>query len=310
MKKDEVLKILETAKGDESFIVRTEAEEKTFLENYGKQVEEEKVKPEVGKYLKEIDDDLFKITGLRRVTHDENGEWLPAAKRERTSDFLKRVFESHKSNSEKASSLEKEIADLKKQLADGTSDKKTLADLEAVQKAYKTLEDTKTQEITELRTQFEKYKDESEIVSATSGLQFKKNIPETAVKSLVRQVISDLTSIASRQDGKLVFLKDGVPMRNPHNALNPYTADDLLKERLKDVLDTGRKIEGGPGIESEVVKEYDKASGKLTKIAMVIPDTVKTKEDLSRFLISQKLLRGSEDYTLAYKEYSANLPMR
>jgi hypothetical protein len=59
-----------------------------------------------------------------------------------------------------------------------------------------------------------------------------------------------------------------------------------------------------------VIKEYDKASGKLTKIAMVIPDSVKTKEDLSKFLISQKLLRGTEDYNLAYKEYSASLPMR
>ena len=297
MKKDEVLKYVET-KGDESFIVRTEAEEKTFLENYGKKIEEEVIPSKIGELHTRYDDDIFAVTGMRKSAT------------EKTYDFTKRVLSEFKTKAEKASVLEKEIDSLKKQLSDGLGDKKTLADLEAVQRAYKELEDTKEKEVKELRTQFEKYKDESEIVSATSGLQFKKNIPDTAIKSLVKQIVSDLTSIASRQDGKLIFLKDGVPMRNPHNALNPYTADELLKERLKDVLDVGRKIDGGPDIGSEMVKEYDKASGKLTKIAMVIPDTVKTKEDLSRFLISQKLLRGSEDYNLAYKEYSASLPMR
>ena len=297
MKKDEVLKYVET-KGDESFIVRTEAEEKTFLENYGKKIEEEVIPSKISELHTRYDDDIFAVTGLKKNPT------------EKTYDFTKRVLSEFKTKAEKTSVLETEIAALKKQITDGTGDKKTLADLEAVQKAYKELEDTKTKEVNDLRTQFEKYKDESEIVAATSGLQFKKNIPETAVKSLVKQVISDLTSIASRQDGKLVFLKDGVPQRNPHNALNPYTADELLKERLKDVLDTGRKLDNGPGIDNEVIKEYDKASGKLTKIAMVIPDSVKTKEDLSKFLISQKLLRGTEDYNLAYKEYSASLPMR
>jgi hypothetical protein len=297
MKKDEVLKYVET-KGDESFIVRTEAEEKTFLENYGKKIEEEVIPSKISELHTRYDDDIFAVTGLKKNPT------------EKTYDFTKRVLGEFKTKAEKTSVLETEIAALKKQITDGTGDKKTLADLEAVQKAYKELEDTKTKEVNDLRTQFEKYKDESEIVAATSGLQFKKNIPETAVKSLVKQVISDLTSIASRQDGKLVFLKDGVPHRNPHNALNPYTADELLKERLKDVLDTGRKLDNGPGIDNEVIKEYDKASGKLTKIAMVIPDSVKTKEDLSKFLISQKLLRGTEDYNLAYKEYSASLPMR
>lgn len=294
MKKDEVLKYVET-KGDESFIVRTEAEEKTFLENYGKKIEEEIIPGKISELHTRYDDDIFSVTGTKKNPT------------EKTYEFTKRVLAEFKTKAEKTSILEKEITDLKKQIADGTGDKKTLADLEAVQRAYKELEDTKTKEITDLRTQFEKYKDESEIVSASSGLMFKKNIPETAIKSLVKQVIGDLTSIASRQDGKLLFLKDGVPMRNYHNGLNPYTADELLKERLKDVLDVNRKIDGGPGIESEIIKEYDK-QGKIMKIALVIPDSVKNKGDLGKFLVSQKLLRGSQEYNKAYAEYSDNLP--
>jgi hypothetical protein len=295
MKKDEVLKYIET-KGDESYVVRTEAEEKTFLENYGKKIEEEVIPSKISELHTRYDDDIFSVTGLKKNPT------------EKTYDFTKRVLLEFKTKSEKTALLEKEITDLKKQLADGTGDKKTLADLEAVQRAYKELEDSKTKEVTDMKTQFDKYKDESEIVSASSGLMFKKNIPESAIKSLVKQVISDLSSVASRQDGKLVFLKDGVPMRNPHNALNPYTADELLKERLKDVLDVNRKIDGGPGIDNEIMKEYDKVTGKLTKVVLVVPDAVRTKEDLSKFLVSQKLLRGSQEYIKAYAEYSESLP--
>jgi hypothetical protein len=294
MKKDEVLKYIET-KGDESYIVRTEAEEKTFLENLGKKIEEEVIPGKISELHTRYDDDIFAVTGMRKNPT------------EKTYEFTKRVLSEFKTKAEKSAVLEKEIADLKKQIVDGSGDKKTLADLEAVQRAYKELEDSKTKEITDLRTQFEKYKDESEIVSATSGLSFKKNIPETAIKSLVKQVVSDLTSIATRQDGKLMFLKDGVPMRNPHNALNPYTADELLRERLKDIMDNGRKTSGGPGIESDIVKEYDK-QGKIMKIALIVPDSVRTKGDLGKYLVSQKLLRGTQEYNKAYAEYSENLP--
>ena len=294
MKKDEVLKYIED-KGDESFVIRTETEDKTFLENYGKKIEEEVIPSKISDLHTRYDDDIFAVTGLRKNPT------------EKTYEFTKRVLAEFKTKAEKAAVLEKEIGDLKKQISDGTGDKKTLADLEAVQKAYKELEDSKTKEITDLRTQFDKYKDESEIVSASSGLIFKKNIPESAIKSRVKEVINDLTGIASRQDGKLVFLKDGVPMRNPHNALNPYTADELLKDRLKEILDTGRKAEGGPGVSSEIVKEYDK-DGKITKIALLIPESVKTKEDLSKYLVTQKLLRGTQEYRKAYAEYSESLP--
>ena len=297
MKKDEVLKVLETAKGDESFVMRTEAEEKTFLENYGKKIEEEVIPSKISELHTRYDDDIFSVTGLKKNPT------------EKTYDFTKRVLAEFKTKAEKSSVLDKEIADLKKQIADGTGDKKTLADLEAVQKAYKELGDTKEKELKDLRTQFEKYKDESEILSASSGLIFKKNIPETAIKSLVKQVINDLSSIASRVDGSLVFLKDGIPMRNMNNALKPYTADELLKERLKDVLDTGRKAEGGPGVETELMKEYDK-SGKLTKISILVPDSVKTKVALGEFLVSQKIMRGTPEYNMLYAEYSKDLPMK
>jgi hypothetical protein len=297
MDKADALKYIET-KGDSKFVVRTEEEDATFLTNHAKEVEEKTIGPKISELHSRYDSDIFAVTGLKKETT------------EKTYDFVKRVMAEFKTKAEKSSVLETEIADLKKQIINGTSDKKTLEDLAAVQKAYKELEDNKTKEITTLKTEHEKFRMKADILSARTGLVFKKNIPEAAINSLVDQVVNDLINVGVYQDNKLVFLENGVPKRNAHNALNPYTANDLLKERLKDVLDVGRKIDGGPDVNKELTKEFDTKTGKLTKIAMVIPDSVKSKEDLSRYLIEAKLLRGTEEYSLAYKEYSANLPMR
>ena len=294
MKKDEVLKFIEE-KGDADFIIRTGDEDKTFLENYGKKIEEEVIPSKISELHNRYDEDVFAVTGLKKNPT------------EKTYDFVKRVLASYKTDAEKSGTLVKEIADLKKQIADGTGDRKTHDDLEAVQKAYKELQEAKDKEIGTLKSDYDKYKIRSEIMSATSGMVFKKGIPESVVSAYVNQVVNDLTGIASFQDGKLVFVKDGVPMRNTFNALNPYAAKELVEERLKDIRETGKQSPGGPDISKEIIKEYDK-SGKILKVAMVIPDSVKNKQELSKHLISQGLLRGTEEYNLAYKEYSQNLP--
>lgn len=294
MKKDEVLKFIEE-KGDADFIIRTGDEDKMFLENYGKKIEEEIIPSKISELHNRYDEDVFTVTGMKKNPT------------EKTYDFVKRVLASYKTDAEKSGTLVKEIADLKKQIADGTGDRKTHDDLEAVQKAYKELQEAKDKEIGTLKSDYDKYKIRSEIMSATSGMVFKKGIPESVVSAYVNQVVNDLTGISSFQDGKLVFVKDGVPMRNTFNALNPYTAKELVEERLKDIRETGKLSPGGPDISKEIIKEYDK-SGKILKVAMVIPDSVKNKQELSKHLISQGLLRGTEEYNLAYKEYSQNLP--
>lgn len=294
MKKDEVLKYVES-QGDVDFIVRTEAEDKTFLENYGKKIEEEQIPSKISELHNRYDEDIFSVTGQRKNPT------------EKTYEFTKRILGDLKTKAEKAEAIEAEITRLKQQIKEGGNDK-LLLDLENMKKAYKELEETKTSEIKRINTDFEKYKIQNELLSASSGLNFKKGIPEAATKALLNQAISELLQIASRQEDKLVFLnKDGAPLRNAHNALNPYTAEELLKEKLKDVIETGKKAEGGPDLNKEIVKEYDK-TGKLTKIALVIPDSVKSKVELSEYLVKSGLLRGTQEYHEAYKEYSKALP--
>ena len=134
------------------------------------------------------------------------------------------------------------------------------------------------------------------------------NLPEDAVKALTDQAINHLLSMAQFQEGKLVFVENGVVKRNPHNALNPYTAQELLAESLKNIIDPGIKAEGGPDVSGEIQYEKNK-EGKITKVVMLVPDSIKTKEDLSKYLVSQGLLRGTQEYLAAYANYSPALPM-
>jgi hypothetical protein len=296
MKKDEALKYIES-KGDADLIVRTADEDKTFLENHAKKVEEEVIPGKISELHNRYDEDIFSVTGVRKNAT------------EKTYDFTKRVLNEFKTKAEKADLLEKEIADLKKQIKDGTGDKKTLSDLEAVQKAYKELQENSAKEVGELKKQNEQREIRYEITSALSGYAYKKGITEPVRKAFIDQVINELTNTAEMREGKLVFLdKAGNPMRNAHNALNPYTAKELLDERLKEIIDMGQKLNGGPDIENEITKEFDK--GKLKRVVLVIPDSVKTKTALGEYLVSHKILRGTEEYKVAYAEYSPSLPMR
>jgi hypothetical protein len=297
MEKAEALKYIDT-KGDSKFVVRTEEEEATFLANHAKKIEEELIPSKIGELHKQYDEDIFSVTGMRKNPT------------EKTYDFTKRVLAEYKTKAEKTSVLETEIGNLKQQLKDGTGDKKTLADLEAVQKAYKDLEDKSKGEIETLTKAGQQKEIRYELTSALSGYAYKKGITEPVRKAFIDQVINELSGTAEIREGKLVFLdKAGNPMRNAHNSLNPYTAKELLDERLKEIVDSGRKLDNGPDIQSEILKEFDD-KGHLKKMSIVVPDTVKTKIALGEFLVSQKILRGTPEYTMLYGEYSKTLPMQ
>lgn len=295
MKKDELLKYVES-QGDKDFVIRTAEEEVNFLANHAKEVEEKLIPEKISKLHSQYDDDVYSVTGLRK------------AATEKTYDFVKRVLSSLKTDAEKAKSLESEMATLKDQIAKGKGNEQVLADLEAVRKQYNELKESKEQEITKLRTEQDKFRAETQIRAAIP-VNIKKGLPEDAVKALTEQAVSHLISIAQLQDGKLVFVENGVIKRNPHNKLEPYTAQELLSEQLKNIIDTGRKLPGGPDLNSEVTYEKDK-NGKITKVAMIVPDSVRTKEDLSKYLVSAGLLRGTQEYMAAYSQYSNALPMR
>jgi len=294
MDKTEALKYIES-KGDSKFVVRTEEEETKYLGGFELQVKERVGADTLAEIHNRYDQDILETTGLKR-----DPKLYP-----KTFDFNKKLLSEFKLKAEKADAYEKEINSLKEQIKNNSGDKQLKADLEDVQKKYKELQDSKETEVTKLRSEHEKFKAESLIRSALPT-KIKKNLPEEAVKALTDQTVAHLLSMAQFQDNQLVFVENGVVKRNPHNALKPYTAQELATEGLKNIIDSGKQITGGPDINNEVAFEKDD-KGNIKKVNLVLPESVRTKEDLSKHLVSVGLLRGTQEYLAAYREYSPSL---
>ena len=209
----------------------------------------EKIGEVHGKYDKDIEE----ITGQKKPDGVK------------TYDFVKQVLGEFKTKATSAPELQKQIdtyktkvSDLEKQIVDGKGNEaiaQKLKDAEGklsqLQTQYATDKQTWEKEkgmyaeqITGLQvtTQFEK---------ATAGLKFKAGYPESVQKTLLEtsqaNILAKYKPDWVEADGKkvMVFRDDkGEITRNKNNQLNPYTAEELMKENLKEVLDLGKKTTG------------------------------------------------------------------
>lgn len=77
--------------------------------------------------------------------------------------------------------------------------------------------------------------------------------------------------------------------------------DDRCQCQLKS--NNKRIVSGGPDIGAELLKEFNRPPAEPT---LLIPDSIKTKEDLSEYL-SMQYDRNSPEYRLFYAKYSQTL---
>jgi hypothetical protein len=287
MKKEEILKKLESDKGDTDYILRSQDEEKAFLENHKSTVLEKELDPAVSKIHNQYDDDLFDLFGKRKKPG------------EKTYNFMKSEFKNLKEKAEKVDLLEGEIAKLKEGNPD---DAKRLKEIKDLQIQLTKLKEEHESELNKLGKQNIENSVRKEIEIARASLKIKAGIPEAVLQAYTENVISELCKNAEVRDGKSVFLdKEGKALRDPQT-LNPFTAEALLKERMKDVIDTGRKIEG-PGIGKEIPKD-DKG-----KLQIARPDSITSRQKLGDYLVKELgIKRNTKEFDEAYAEYGKDLP--
>lgn len=201
--------------------------------------------------------------GLDRDLKEASG--LDKEINEKTYAFAKRAVGHYKGQVAESETLNKQVTDLQtkvteyeKQIEEGSSDaalRQKLTDTESklqqVQQQYDTLKidfDKKGNEHSEaLRLS----KVNNIIDNVASSLKFKSEYPNNIQKVLLDSAKSKLdsqyTSDLIDESGKeiLVFRNEkGEIARNPENKLEPYTATELLKIELKDVLHSGKKASG------------------------------------------------------------------
>jgi len=290
----EAIKEIEKSEGDSvQFEVFTKEEHATFLENYEKDQIEKKIGVKISEVHNHYDADLEKITGEKKNPT------------EKTYDAYKRVFGNYKSEADKIPGYVEEITELKKGKVKDPDEqlKKDNADLLSKHEAYKTETDKK---ITDMESGHQVTKIKGMLEQSMVGMKFKDSVPESVRQSYISTTIANLTESADVVEGSIVFRdKEGIVIKNEANNLHPFTAKEMIQDKLKDIIDTGKKL----NVKGEKPKIIEIEEGKKD-ILIVLPDSVETKPQLGKHLASLGLERNSPEYRAAWAKYSPPLKAR
>jgi len=288
--KDEAIKKITEGEGD--FQVFTHEEHETFLNNLkDTEVFKQQIDGRVREIYQRIDSDVSSITG------EEKGS------DEKTYDYVKRQLSQLSSNA-------KELAAKKAELEKAVNDKSGTqviellrGEVESMKKKHQSFKEEADKRYADLEKSGEQSKILHLFDNAMLGLKFKDAaiIPEDVRNAMINNAKTELAKSASFVDGKLVFLDaEGKILRDEN--LNVLTPKEILSEKLKSIIDAGRK-QNGIEIKEPEIKEED---GKVI-VNISIPDTVRTNADLSKHLMGLGLKSTSKEYRAAYAKYSEKL---
>ena len=211
--------------------------------------ENQVINTKIGELHGRYDEDVKSVTGIEKSSG------------EKTYDYVKRVLADLKTKSAGAPDLqsyENEIATLKSQIANGKGDEAIRQQLKDAQAELSTLKaqydvdkqnwGNKEKEFTNKITGIEI---DSNFEKAVAGLKFRAGYPESVQRTLLSSAKSAILGAYKpdwvEADGQRIMVfrdKNGEILRNKSNSLNPYTADELISEQLKEVIDNGRIITG------------------------------------------------------------------
>ena len=269
--------------------------------------ENQVINNKIGELHGRYDQDVKEVSGV-----DKN-------QGEKSYDYMKRVLGDFKSKiggvtelQTKITGYETEIANLKKQISEGKGDEVIRQQLKDAQTELATL---KTQYDTDKTAWGTKEKEFSQQISgiqvdtqfekAVAGLKFKAGYPESVQKTLISSAKSAILGTYKpdwvEADGqKIMVFRDakGEIARNKANSLNPYTAQELINEQLKEVLDPGKKTTGtgteDPGKNPQDVIEVVDIAGAKTQ--------VQADEIIVKYLMQQGETRGSASFAEKQKK--------
>lgn len=212
-------------------VIRTKDEDTQFLTDY----EKTKIDPRVNEIYTQLDKDILTITGIKKEGS------------EKTYDYLKRVV----------TPIVKEVADLKKQIADGLDKNGD----ELTKQQLKQLQDKLTEKETELNnlnaskaTEVSKLKQQHSIEKALLGKKIV--VPSTvaddkkeAYLNARREFIADQFQkkfTAVEQDGKVVY-KNGENIILNKKTNQPATAEEIILEEFSYEFEAEKAPKGAGG---------------------------------------------------------------
>lgn len=253
-----------------------------------------------------LDNDILVTTGVAKIGM------------EKTYDYAKRVMSDLKTKAESADALRTQVnsltqknASLEKSIAEGNGNeqlnkelKQAKADLASVTSQFNELQTKTTQMEQKFQLDLQNERIETALQSAKAGLKFKPEFSEAVTKVLLQQAVDKVKSmqpeLIETEQGRVLVFKDdkGAIMRNMSNAMNPYTAAELLTRELEqmDVLDKGRQAAGG-GTHTPTG-----STGGVGGSQAVSIDGVKTRTEAYEVLTNMLTSQGLKVGTAAFNE--------
>lgn len=229
-----------------------------------------------------LDKDILEATGIKK-----NAD-------EKTYDYNKRAYAEFNN---KISANQKKIDELEKRIAEGSQDKTLVTQVEALNAKNAELEKGLREKDSLL---FQKDVN-IEIKDALRSLpSFKKDLPEDVIKEFVDSTTKKLMESAKVENSKVVFYIGDKPILD--DKAQVASAEYILKERLKSILDTGRQQQGaGSGNAGK-----GGSGGRLTSV----PSGVTTQGQLMDEMMKMGYVKGTPEMNEDFNKLSVGLKLR
>lgn len=258
-------------------VIRTTKQEKTFLELHAKEVEEKTIAPRISEIYSRLDDEAFKITGVKRTQN------------QKTYDYRNALLTNLQT---KANESESTIADLKTQIeGDGADVLRT--EIETLKTTYSTDMATKD---TALETMQKNQVNLSKRMIIDSmyreiSKEFIQEMPAffSSHKDAVFSEIEKNSKLNDDGKGISMLNTDGSTMKNQHT-FELVTLKSLLTEKFKDVIKKGDGSGGTGGGNNNGQQQQQnnngqqQQDGKKEWETITMPEGIKTQVEFRDYL--------------------------
>ena len=275
---------------ENGFWIKSKDEKETFLNEERVRVREEVVNKIKGETFGDIDTQLLSAFDVKK------------AEGEKTSDYAIRIVNNFKEKASEVDNLKSKISTLETQLKDGSGDETLKTQLSTSQQRIAALEKDlaeRDKTISDKDSALFKSDVGNDIAMAMGGIKFKKDLPDSVLKSYTETVRNGLIARAKKQGDKIVYMKtDNSDLVELDDQSKEASSEYPLKTLLKDVIDTGVNGKGaGTG---------DKG-GKKTDVSLETIGDAKSQRDVTNALLKAGYVAGSKEYMEKHTQYVKEL---
>ena len=284
LSKEEAVKAVQGIEDAEVYVF-TAKEHTELLDNFKKATIESELKSRIAKVYDDVDTDFTSATGLKKPDDVKTYKFWP--------DKVKEYKEK----------AELAVAEAEKLKTGGNPDH--LKEIEALRKAAIEKDNDWKQRFDAAQKEISVRDIKGHLDSSTRDLKL-TNLPKPVIDTFIEAAKSKLAASAKIVDGQIQFIgPDGLPLTNKET-FKPFTAAELMAVELEPIIEKGINNKGGGTEKPTISKGKD---GKID-VALIIPQSVSNRIELTKFLIEAGLPAGTPEHNAAYDKFSENLAVK